>query len=514
MNAGIAPIRLLLVVVIIAALAVGGYLLLKPRPPLNVILISIDTLRPDRMGVYGHRPMGLSTTPALDALAARGAVFENAVSTTSWTLPAHYSLLTGVPDRFHGMVDDRCTPPDDLPMLASLLKEGGYTTGGFVSGLYLGTLFGFGTGFDVYEPCMDMAKLTARQKKKAASTKETNTGVGSPTTHLPAHELVTSRDVTNKGFRFIRENRDKTFFLFLHYFDVHHDYVPPAPFDTRFGPPYDGWVNGRGVTKDPRYKADMDPKDFDRLMALYDGEIGWVDDNIGRLFKNINDFTPEILENTLIIVTSDHGDEFFEHGRVGHRKNLYESVVRVPLIVSCPGRIDEGVRVEETARIYDVVPTILELTGLETPPAVMGSSLVPLIGADESETRPALLELTGGFSPESCKKHSALLLGDWKLISIEERKWSEKNPLDFTGSILSETHELFNIKNDPGEQKNLSAQQAEILKKMLSTRQGLFTELDEAIRLFRTSDSQNQVRRVPDSIRKGLDDLGYGGGGR
>ncbi len=512
MNSGITPVRLVALVVIIAALAFGGYLLLQPRPPLNVILISIDTLRPDRMGVYGHRPMGLSTTPSLDALAARGAVFENAVSTTSWTLPAHYSLLTGVPDRFHGMIDDRCTPPDDMPMLASLLKDAGYATGGFVSGLYLGTLFGFGTGFDEYEPCMDMDKLIARHKKKAASTTIENRGQGLPATHLPAHELVTSREVTNRGFRFIRENKDKTFFLFLHYFDVHHDFVPPAPFDTRFGPPYDGWVNGRGVTKDPRYNADMDPKDKERLMVLYDGEIGWVDDNIGRLLKNIRNFTPEILENTLIIVTSDHGDEFFEHGQVGHRRNLYESVVRVPLIVSCPGRIDEGVRIDETARIYDIVPTILDLTGLETPPVVMGTSLLPLMGEDESEARPALLELTGGFEETSCKKHKALVLGDWKLISVEEREWSEKDPLDFTGSILSEKHELFNIKDDPSEQKNLSAHEADILKKMLSTRQNLFTELDEAIRLFRTSDSRNEVRRIPDNIRKGLDDLGYGGG--
>lgn len=512
MNSGITPVRLIVLVVIIAALALGGYLLLQPRPPLNVILISIDTLRPDRMGVYGHRPMGLSTTPSLDALAAQGIVFENAVSTTSWTLPAHYSLMTGVPDGFHGMVADRCTPPDDLPMLASLLKEAGYTTGGFVSGLYLGALFGFGTGFDEYESCMDAAELTSRQKMKAASTKEENTGQGAPVTHFPAHELVTSREVTNKGFRFIRENKDKNFFLFLHYFDVHHDYVPPKPFDTRFGPPYDGWVNGRGVTKDPRYNPNMDRKDFERLLALYDGEIGWVDDNIGRLLKNINDFTPEILENTLIIVTSDHGDEFFEHGRAGHRKNLYGSVVRVPLIVSCPGRIDEGLRIDETARIYDVVPTILDFAGLDAPPAIMGSSLRPLMDRAESEPRPALLELTGGFARTSCKKHTALVLGDWKLISIQERKWSEKNPLDFTGSILSEAHELFNIKDDPSEQKNLSALQADILGKMLSTRQNLFAELKEAISLYRTSDSQNEVRRIPDSIRKGLDDLGYGGG--
>ncbi len=512
MNSGITLVRLILLVLIIAAVGAGGYILCKPRPPLNVILISIDTLRPDRMGVYGHRPMGMSTTPSLDELAARGVVFENAVSTTSWTLPAHYSLMTGVPNGFHGMIDDQCVPPSELPMLASLLKEDGYTTGGFVSGLYLGTIFGFGTGFDVYEPCMDMDKLKKKYTKMSPDRNDENSGAGSPVTHMPVHELVTSREVTNKGFRFIRENKHKPFFLFLHYFDVHHDYVPPAPFDTRFGPPYDGWVNGRGVTKDPRYSADMDPVDFERLLALYDGEIGWVDDNIGRLIKNIQNFTPEILENTLIVVTSDHGDEFFEHGRAGHRKNLYDSVVRIPLIVHCPGRIDEGVRIEGTARIYDIAPTILEIIGLEVPPAVFGTSLLPLMDRDESDERPALLELTGGYDETLCKKHSALVLGDWKLITVQEREWSSKNPLDFTGSILSETHELFNVKDDPDEQENLSDRQADIMKKMMNMRQNLFTQMNEAINLHRSSDRSNEARTIPDSIRKGLEDLGYGGG--
>ena len=147
-KAAIALVVLLLLVGATLAILHGS------RPRLNVILISIDTLRPDRMGVYGHRPMGLSTTPFLDTLAARSTVFTNATSTSSWTLPAHWALLTGVPDQVHGVVNDRIPLPEGLLTLAEILEGEGYITGGFFSGPYLDPAFGFARGFDVYESCI------------------------------------------------------------------------------------------------------------------------------------------------------------------------------------------------------------------------------------------------------------------------------------------------------------------------------------------------------------------------
>ncbi len=506
-------ITFLLVLVFVAG---GAYLIFEPKPPLNVILISIDTLRPDRMGVYGHRPLGRTTTPYLDEFSSRGALFDNAVSTTSWTLPAHYSLMTGVPNDFHNVVQDRVPPSIGLPMLAEVLQKAGYATGGFYSGPYLHPIFGFEKGFGVYESCMrhrtmydvDLNSLDTKKRRSVATANE-----------MLSQKAITSETVTRKGLKFVTDrlpsrNDGQPFFLFLHYFDVHNDYLPPAPFDKRFGQPYDGWVKGEGVTYDPRYAPDMARRDLDRLLALYDGEIAWVDQNIGNLFEGLAELDPDILDNTLVIITSDHGEEFFEHGEIAHRSNLYQHQVRIPLIVVCPAVIGGDLEIDSCATIYDIFPTVTDYVDVEIPDYIFGRSLRDAINGTEPNAPPAILELTDVPKPreneirDRFKKHSSLIYGGMKLIHIEERQWSPKNAVDFDGALLGEHYELFDLRADPGETENIAPQRPDLLDRMMGIKKELSKALADLKQLNLQYDGSGAVE-IPAHIREQLDQLGY-----
>lgn len=474
----------------------------------NVILISVDTLRPDRMSVYGHRPMGISTTPFMEELAASGAVFTEATSTSSWTLPGHYSLLTGLPDDLHDMVDDRIPPPDDVVMLAEILAEQGYATGGFFSGPYMHPFFGFGRGFDVYESCMDystvydipLARLAEMQPGKVAS--------ATARTEADSHTACTSEAVTAAGLRFVKSCGEKPFFLFLHYFDVHNDYVPPPPFDTRFSPPYAGWVTGRGVMTDPRIRPDMAAADLAHLKGRYDGEVAWVDENLRRLFRGLD---PALLEDTLVIITSDHGEEFFEHGEIGHRRTLYEESIRVPLIMRLPGMIPAGSEVSSPARIYDIAPTVVDLLGISGAPYFFGRSLRGVMEGAADAGEPSLHELTSipGGGADRYFKHTALRADGFKLITVQEREWSRENPVDFAGPLISERHELYDLGSDPGERRDLSASNTDLLEELLGRRDRLWDQLKDIY-----TRERGEARQIPVDLERKIREFGYGAPGR
>lgn len=502
----------LLVATAILGLIWTGFTLLVPTPPLNVIVISIDTLRPDRMGVYGHRPNGLSTTPFLDQLAEEGAVFNRAVSTSSWTLPAHHSLMSGAPNDLHGVIQDRVPPSGGLPMMAELLSDQGRVTGGFYSGPYLHPLFGLGRGFSVYESCMNyrtMYDVSAEEHR--AMDRKTRRQLATANEFL-SQRAVTSETVTEKGLRFVRENADEPFFLFLHYFDVHNDYMPPPPFDKLFGTSYDGWVDGKGVMSDPRFAPGIDQRDLDQLRAFYDGEIAWVDHNIRRLFDGIRKIDPTILENTLFVLVSDHGEQFLEHGKMGHRNNLSDVETRIPMIFWCPAAIGRPVKVDDLVTICDVLPTVADMAGFDPPSSVMGRSLLPLIGGVDQRAKPALLELTEFRRGETDRfwKHTSLIIGDLKLTSVEMRKWNQRRPLDFSGPLLDERIALYDLKNDPLEKDNLVPVREEAVERMLQARHDCRKNLVKKQELLLDGGETVPVE-VPESLKEQLEQLGYGG---
>jgi arylsulfatase A-like enzyme len=344
-----------------------------PNPPLqgerspqvdNVVLISIDSLRADRLGCYGNRH---NTSPVMDELARNGIRFANAMSTTSWTLPAHMSLLTGRSLLSHRVILQKDRLPDGVPTLAEALRQGGLATAGVVSALFLRSEYGFDRGFDYYDDHTATAPTVAAQRRNE-----------------PADE------VTELAVNWLRAHYQKRFFLFVHFWDVHFDYVPPHPYDEMFDPDYTGSITGADFITNPAVRKGIGKRDLLHLLALYDGEIRWVDEHVGRLLSTLDGL--HLADRTAVIITADHGDEFFEHGGKGHGRNLYREVMHVPLLLRIPGK-KEGAVLQNRVSLVDVAPTIFDLTGIAKLHGMDGISLMPMI----NDGQVFVSEPVGGF---------------------------------------------------------------------------------------------------------------------
>jgi arylsulfatase A-like enzyme len=329
--------------VTLRALALAGTALLigacggaRDSPPRHVLLISIDSLRADRLGCYGNPR---ETSPTIDRLAAEGTRFEHAYSPSSWTLPSHATLLTGLAQYHHGAVlPDRRIPPG-TPGLASILKARGYRTRGVYSGPFLEPIFGFGQGFDEYVSCEtetsgDMSEKLAR-----------------------SHGDETNPCLLRTVERWAREPDDGPSFWFLHMWDVHYDYIPPPEYVRRFDPRYHGKLTGRNIAG-KGFPKTARPRDVAHLLACYDGEVRYTDDTIAAMLNALDGAGR--LESTLVVVTADHGDEFLEHGGTGHQKTVFPESVGIPLVFRGPG-VPRGRVIRTPVGLQDVAPTILAL---------------------------------------------------------------------------------------------------------------------------------------------------------
>jgi arylsulfatase A-like enzyme/Flp pilus assembly protein TadD len=296
-----------------------------PSGPLSVLLISIDTLRADRLGSYGHRA---AQTPVLDALAARGLRFEQASTVAPLTLPAHASLLTGTFPIFHGVRDNGSFYLDEArTTMAEVFAGRGYRTGGFVGAFVLDRRWGIAQGFDRYFDDFDLSKFEMAAGLEAAQ--------------RPGHEVV------DRTLAWLADDRDRPFFAWVHLYDPHSPYAPPEPYRSRFPATAEG---------------------------AYDAEIAATDVQVGRLLADLD--ASGRLDRTLVVVVGDHGEMLGEHGEQQHGFFIYDAAVRIPLLMAGPG-IPAGV-VSDQVRIVDVMPTILELAGADRPAEVQGASLVPL----------------------------------------------------------------------------------------------------------------------------------------
>lgn len=309
----------------------------------GVVLISIDTLRRDHVGAYGHeRP----TTPRLDALAREGLLCEDAVSTASWTLPSHLSMLTSVDTGAHGGVDGQHGFNRRVPTLAGLLRDAGFATRAVTSHLYVAPAYGLDEGFDRFDFVED---------RKAS-------------------------DVAERALSQLDQVGDRPFFLFLHFYDVHGHYVPPEHTRALFPSPYRGplaglWGHFKGLTRDT-----LPAGYLEHLLSLYDGEIRFVDEQIGRILDHLR--ARGLDRSTLVLVTSDHGEGFLDHDDWGHGRNLHEEIIRIPMILHGPG-VRRGHEAGQVS-LLDVMPTILEWAGLPVPQRAQGSSLLRAVGAREA----------------------------------------------------------------------------------------------------------------------------------
>jgi arylsulfatase A-like enzyme len=481
-----------------AGLALGSCDSAGPEPP-NILLISIDSLRADHLGCYGRRtPSGLSPSPVLDALAGRSVVFENAVSTTSWTMPAHHALFSGRPDLLHGAIDDWHGPTPRRTVLAEALQRRGYRTVGYFSGPYLQAAYGFAQGFDEYRnatglpmpeelspPAQDWAETEALFHQASTADRVTRAG-------LEALEAAATED-------------SRPLFLFLHYFDVHYDYLPPEErFAFQFLAGRRPRLTGENFMSNPEVHAGMDPAELADVEAYYDGEIYWVDSQIGLLLDRLA--TLGLADDTVVVVVSDHGDEFFEHGEKGHRKNLFEPTLHIPLILHLPDGGSAGLRIPARVSLADVAPTLLELAGSEAAgndPVSPASSLLPLLHGDRDALRDALGFLHDATSdPERPVHHWALWTGDLKVYVRQVTERGEDGSVHRFGAV-------YDLAKDPGETRNLAASEDPAVQAAIRRYEELHAEILRRSRDLPAGAPPRFLDQSLEDQRRELEALGY-----
>jgi arylsulfatase A-like enzyme len=329
----------------------------------NIILLILDTVRALNVGAYGYaRP----TTPHLDSLATRGALFERAYATTSWTLPSHGSLFTG--REAYELSTDVFVPLDtSFPTLAERLGESGYATAGFVANQRYansewGLARGFGT-FEVYPITLAEISLNASLTRRLLTSGKFRRLIG-------YHDVVNrklAKRVNDELFGWLDRRQDRPFFAFLNYFDAHEPYLPPEPYATRWSDarpassPHSDF-DVRDVALAPRFRRNLSDAEKRRQRDAYDGAISYVDDQIGALLAELS--RRGLLENTVLVVTSDHGEHLGEAGRFVHFYDLYSPALHVPLIIVHPGTVPAGTRVAAPVSLVDLPATLGELTGL------------------------------------------------------------------------------------------------------------------------------------------------------
>jgi arylsulfatase A-like enzyme len=364
----------------------GGHWLLErleagalPDPSLespNVLVIVVDTLRADHLSTYGYPR---DTSPVIDQIAAEGALFETAYATSSWTQPSHASMLTGRYPYEH--LAELYRPLDDsYPTVAEALQSRGYRTGAFSANVRVFCQrLGFGRGFqhfeDYYQSLGNVLVNTALGRVFEFYFLHLGLGLEDEIGRL------WSEDINQNLLRWVDQDSDKPFFVFVNYMDVHDPYVPPEPYRSRFSQSETpgGRINSYwGV--DGIY-VPMTPEQLQGEIDAYDGAISYVDYRIGQLFEELE--RRDLTDNLLLFITSDHGESFGEHGLLQHTNSLYREVIHVPLIIWWPGHVPQGVRAEQPVTIAAIPATLMELLGSSEPGVFPGPALTELWTDDE-----------------------------------------------------------------------------------------------------------------------------------
>ena len=388
--------------------------------PLNVILISIDTLRADRLGCYGYeRP----TTPIIDWLAADGVLFEDCTATSPWTLPSHASMLTGLYPARHGLKSFENTKavklPDQCATLAETLRDRGYSTAAIVNSHYLNPRYGLHRGFSDFTYIKE--SFDRREPSKVGE---------------KAKEWLT--------------NHEKPFFLFLHYYDVHSDYASLPVYEEQFVHQYSGPIDGstEQLAKlidggNPRKSLNHD--DVQHLIDLYDASVRQIDNEIGKLTEILTE--TGLIDTTLLVITSDHGEEFLEHGSVLHGKTQFQELIQVPLIMKGTG-LPSGIRVKEMTSLVDLVPTILKTLGIRPTDNYDGVELC------------SLWENYGRTSFERFLFSEANQVGEQYAVRLPRYKLILDEPKMRTY--------LFDLASDHREQRDISSEHIDLVETLLA----------------------------------------------
>lgn len=319
----------------------------------NVLLISIDTLRQDHVGAYGYER---NTTPNVDAFAQEAVRFDTAIAHAPSTLPSHASIFTSlIPEHHRAFAATNQPLPDEALTMAEVLWQAGFRTGAFTAGAQMHRKYNLDQGFDVWSNFEGQSTHTSRFS-----------------------------DIVDQGREFLDQYGDERFFLLLHTYEVHTPYTPPVEYLREFDPHYEGDLGDeilmdyiQSVFNNP-VRLRVSDEDREHIIAAYDGEIRNMDDAFGELVDDLK--RRGLYDETLIIFTSDHGEEFGERGRVGwHSWTLYEELIRVPLLIKFPDGRWAGRVVDEVARGIDLLPTLTDVLGIEGDFPFEGASLMDRI---------------------------------------------------------------------------------------------------------------------------------------
>jgi len=367
----------------------------------NVLLITLDTVRADRLGCYGHQG---ARTPAMDALAARGVLFEQAYCSAPITLPSHTTIMTGLHPPEHGVREnDDMTLRQEVTTLAEVFKRKGYTTGAFLGAFVLDSVFGLDQGFDIYDDVDGTETENSGLSSAAADANQRRQP------ERPGNLVVDS------ALSWLEERGGESFFCWIHLYDPHYPYAPPEPYAERFA---------------------QDP---------YDGEIAFVDSQIDRLMSWLD--RRGLTDTTLVALVSDHGEGLGEHDELRHAIFVYDTTMRVPMIFSLPGTIVPETRIETPVGLVDVFPTITAIVDIETPEKPSGQSLAAALTGGAIEAHDQYGESNYPFDYHGCSPLRSLTTPRWKYIRAP-------------------VAELFDRESDPAEATNVAGEHGEILRKM------------------------------------------------
>lgn len=428
-NCDLRPSRAGAILLLLACLLQSGCGGRDSDRPLSVVLISIDTIRPSRIGCYGNDAI---ETPHIDDLAARGVRFTNCIASAPLTLPSHSSLLTGqYPFRHRVRNNGRYVLNEDRLSLAEVLQHNGYETAAFVGAFPLDSQFGLAQGFDLYDDEFGQSINSVQDFEERSADKVVDATIG-----------------------WLDKNAASDFFLFVHFFDPHFRYQPPEPFASDY---------------------ESNP---------YDGEVAFVDQQIGRLLEALRSHGAD--RRTLVILTGDHGESLGDHGEKSHAIFVYDATLRVPFIISWPPRSDEatpwprGAVVDELVRTIDIAPTTLGALGAPTMEEAQGVDLARA-GAIES--------IENVYAESFASKED---YGWSPLRTIRTPEWKY---------IMAPRPELYDLTQDPEETRNVIAENEVVAQRMASELQAWVTE--------DRSRGTNEAKPLDDETRAKLEALGY-----
>jgi arylsulfatase A-like enzyme len=452
----------------------------------NVILITVDTLRPDRLSAYGYAK---SATPNIDRLAREGVLFENAFCDVTWTTSSMASVMTGRYATRHGLRTSHQRLAPETTTLARVLRAAGMQTAAIVGSFPLDSMFGLDQGFELYDDAFTTPLMSLRQAEEV--TKAPDRGGGSRAEmraflrEKAAHDAYrTDREVSDRAIHWLRVERREPFFLWVHYFGPH----------------------------EKQHTADNYLQEVQLQLNEYDPDVATADAQVGRVLIALDDLG--LASHTAVILHADHGQSLAEHNFVGHGRYIYDVIQRVPLLMRLPGRLPAGRRVSQLVRNIDLLPTILAFTSVALPTPLDGGSLLPLVdgsvveGAAETYVE-TYQSATWKFGDVIDSQYDVRLgfrrLGirtlEWKFIvndPIPFENMDDQPPITEEMRRRYYSTELYDLRADPGETTNVVVAHPDLAAMFF-----------KKIWAYQSAASTSEPMRLDDTTRAKLKSLGY-----